>query len=88
MRRIFVDTLYWLDVSFMVPAGLPQVGWKTSLDHFMDNAVWGDFPAPQWRELFDPETGQSLDMAFVITPEPASGIVLMLAGAAALLRRR
>ena len=40
-----------------------------------------------WRELIDPRTGISLDMAFVITPEPAT-LALLTLGAIAVLRRR
>lgn len=82
----YVNTIYWLDVSFTVPPGLPPVGWKTSYQHNLDDAVWGDFPEPNWQPLHDPITGQSLDMAFVLTPEPAS--VLLLGLATALIRRR
>ncbi len=82
----YVGTVYWLDVSFMVPPGITPVGWKTSFLHFRDDAVWGDYPNPQWRELRDPVNQQSLDMAFVITPEPAS--LLLLGLAVVTLRRR
>ena len=45
-------------------------------------------PDPKWSELHDPITGQSLDLAFVITPAPSSGTLLMLAVAVGLRRRR
>jgi hypothetical protein len=76
-----LGTIYWLDLSIFTPAGVPQtVGWKTSKDHFNDDAVWGVFPTPEWKELRDPITQESLDMAFVITPEPSS-LALLLLGA-------
>ncbi len=70
------NTIYWLDVSVETTFG--QWGWKTSVsEHFMDDAVWADLPVintNQWRELIDPETGISLDLAFIIDgpdePEP------------------
>jgi hypothetical protein len=74
-----VNTLYWLDVSFQTPAGLVPAGWKTSLDHFQDAAVWGTGTAG-WQPMLDPETGAALDMAFVITPEPVSGLLLVVGG--------
>lgn len=81
-------TIYWLDLSIRLPTIPPNgIGWKTSLDHFNDDAVWGDLPNPMWQELRDPTTGVSLDLAFVITPEPGS-VVLLTIGALALLRRR
>ncbi|MFO0974548.1 MAG: hypothetical protein U1A27_14080 [Phycisphaerae bacterium] len=86
-----VGTIYWLDISVVLgtdPTGQPgQAGWKTSLDHFNDDAVWAHFQpgAPfVWNELRDPITQQSLDLAFVITPEPS---VIGLLGLGALLMR-
>lgn len=81
-------TIYWLDVSVMVDDPVFQWGWKTSQDHFMDDAVWGDFPDPQWRELFDPKSGESLDMAFVIVPGPGAASLFIAAGLLMRGRRR
>lgn len=83
-----VGTMYWLDISVMLDDPNARIGWKTSLDHFEDDAVWGDYPNPSWRELFDPITGESLDMAFVIVPTPSTIALLLLAGLAACRRRR
>jgi len=92
-----VESIYWLDISVTVAqAGIGptngvepsyEIGWKTSPNHWMDDAVWGDYPEPTWQELLDPITEQSLDLAFVITPEPTTFGMLMLGGLA-LLRRR
>jgi len=81
-----LGTIYWLDVSATVTAPA-EWGWKTSIQHFRDDAVWGDFPDPKWQELKDPITHETLDLAFVITPEPAALSVLVLGGLV-LLRRR
>lgn len=77
-----VGTIYWLDVSVEVendPNEAPWlVGWKTSLNHFEDDAVYRD-ASGAWQELYDPLTEDprvSLDMAFVIVPEPTSCIIL------------
>ncbi len=99
-----VPMIYWLDLQVDVapPPGttaLPvDFGWKTSVQHFQDDAVWADWgpdcPAPvgdQWAELIDPETGESLDLAFVITgiPVPEPGIMVLSGlGLLALLARR
>lgn len=92
-----VGTVYWLDVSVDVESdagtATEQWGWKTSgSPQFMDDAVWGDFAsgATQWNELTDPlaTTKQSLDLAFVITPEPTSMALLGLGGLTVLRRRR
>lgn len=78
--------IYWLDISVTVADPATMWGWKTSLDHWEDDAVWSDLGGA-WQPLEDPVTFESLDMAFVITPEPAS-IGLLAIGALALLRRR
>ena len=61
-------TIYWLAISANVTGG--SWGWKTSLDHWEDDAVWSwGISNPEWVDLHDPENGTSLDMAFVITGE-------------------
>jgi hypothetical protein len=87
--------VYWLDVMAILPVGSPEVfGWKTSVNHWMDDAVYGDtldpnLPPTEWMELRDPRLPDhpSLDMAFVITPEPAT-LCLLGAGVAGLVARR
>jgi hypothetical protein len=81
--------IYWLDLSVAPAVGTNMLyGWKTSLQHFEDDAVWSSSAAGMsWQELRDPITGESLDLAFVITPEPGT-IALLGLGAAGLLRRR
>lgn len=86
--RQIANTIYWLDVSVTIVNTTPESlwGWKTTKEHFMDDAVWADYTSgtiPVWRPLEDP-SGVSLDLAFVITPEPATLVLLVLGGAAAL----
>ena len=93
-------TIYWLDVlALPVNNPNPQLafGWKTSLDHFNDDAVYGDtidpFVSPvEWSELRYPDghefQGNSIDLAFVITPEPVTMLILAAGLAPGLLRRR
>jgi len=81
--------IYWLSID-SVYAPNAAVGWKTSLDHHEDAAVWCDDidDGASWQELLDPITSASLDLAFVITPEPATLSLLALGGLALLRRRR
>ena len=79
--------IYWLDVQAMPSPTSPSIfGWKTSYQHFQDDAVFADtdgFGGPLvgptagrafWLDMHDPTTQQSLDMSFVITtvPEPST----------------
>jgi hypothetical protein len=66
--------VYWLSVT--VPAPMVQIGWKTSTNHWNDDAVWVETdlegnPIMPWKELRDPfEPTISLDLAFALTTEP------------------
>ena len=79
-------TIYWLE--FSVPEPIEgNIGWKQSDRPFQDDAVWRPEANENWEELYDPFTGESMDLAFVITPEPTT-VGLMLFGLFALLRRK
>jgi len=99
----YEDTIYWLAITAQVMSESYLWGWKTADvdqypapytgEHYMDDAVWRDFAPPTpWAELYDPRFPPpdqvSLDLAFVITPEPASLSLLALGGLVVLLRRR
>jgi len=86
-------TIYWLEIAAILPTGANyEVGWKTSTDHFMDDAAWSS-PVAGWQDLHYPDNdplnrgGRSIDLAFVITPEPATMCLLGL-GALGLIRRK
>jgi hypothetical protein len=85
------------------PDPTKSFGWKTTnpleTPHFMDDAVFADtemFAGPlvnnMWTPLVypigHPFQGQSIDLAFVITPEPASLGLLVVGTLGLLLRRR
>jgi uncharacterized delta-60 repeat protein len=65
--------IYWLDVQAQPLEPFAKFGWKTSLDHWNDDAVWAIGQEPyfgMWNELRYPfghemET-QSIDLAFAI----------------------
>ena len=84
-------TIYWLDVSAISIDPGAIFGWKTSADHWNDDSVYGQIPATgqttSWNELIDPDLGFSLDQAFVITPEPATMVLLSLSGVGMLFKR-
>jgi hypothetical protein len=70
--------VYWLDVQAQ-PQGGPAdaaFGWKTSPQHWNDDAVWGIGPEPYpgpWYELIYPPQhplyGESIDLAFALGSE-------------------
>ena len=87
--------IYWLALTLygvheFEPLEAMELGWKTSVsDPFEDAAVWSvNIGGPNWQPLADPITGESLGLAFVIVPEPATLSLLVMAGAAAAIRRR
>jgi len=66
--------VYWLDVQVIPEFQGLLFGWKTSVDHWNDDAVWVQGNEPyvgDWYELIYPPAhemaGQSIDLAFVIT---------------------
>jgi len=68
--------VYWLDVQAEPLDQEAWFGWKTSIEHWNDDAVWGYGPEPYvgpWFELIYPLdhmwAGESIDLAFVITGE-------------------
>jgi hypothetical protein len=68
--------VYWLSVQAKPLDQNAAFGWKTSLDHWNDDAVWGEGDPPiagPWYELRYPTNhemaGESIDLAFVIVGE-------------------
>jgi len=93
--------VYWLYVFAMpgIPAPnqeTPMFGWKTSFQHYNDTAVLKDYHSlptlPDWHELLYPAghplDGGGIDLAFVITPEPATLVLLAVGGLVLAHRRR
>jgi len=65
--------VYWLDVQARPHDQEAYFGWKTSIDHWNDDAVWGQGAEPYmgpWFELVYPPghpwAPESIDLAFVI----------------------
>jgi len=81
-----VGEIYWLDIWM---DGQGPLGWKTADtaqypppftgNHYQDDGVWAFIAAaPNWLELIwppgSPMGGESIDLAFVITKDPPSGV--------------
>lgn len=97
-------TIYWLDVQALpnqIPGAAPATfGWKTSTDHWNDDAVYGStdltvpFPgsATNWVDLVYPASsqyaGKSIDLAFDLTTLPEPGMAVVLLPSALMLHRR
>jgi hypothetical protein len=69
--------IYW--VSIELDASYSWAGWKTSTEQNYDDAVYKDPCSGVWKELYDPLSGVSLDLAFVITTEPEPNIMRLVA---------
>ncbi|MGA2916197.1 MAG: GEVED domain-containing protein [Sedimentisphaerales bacterium] len=60
--------IYWLSLRIQTTTpSTSRVGWKTSLNHFMDAAVVRYTPGPVWQPLYEPNSTIPIDFAFVIT---------------------
>jgi len=62
-------TVYWLNISAIVAnPSMTQWGWKSTLNHWNDDAVWAMWGLLNWKDMFEPPLfHQSLDLSFVIT---------------------
>ncbi|MGB7060783.1 MAG: hypothetical protein WBF13_00335 [Candidatus Zixiibacteriota bacterium] len=65
----YKDSIYWLDVSALYIQPPYQWGWKTSRDHFMDDAVYMD-PGGPWIEMYEPPRCNWFDVYFDGTGTP------------------
>ncbi len=69
------QVIYWLD-AFVETDGKGELGWKTSDEHFMDNAVrdkpgtWLELNYPAGHPYYD--STMRFDLAFAITTKPES----------------
>jgi hypothetical protein len=61
----YEDTIYWLNVSAMYIEPPYEWGWKSSRDHFMDDATYTDNPPDgPWDPLFEPPRANWFDFMF------------------------
>jgi hypothetical protein len=61
----YQDSIYWLNVSAVHIDTPYQWGWKSSRDHFMDDAVYTDTPPDgPWYPLFEPPRANWFDVYF------------------------
>ncbi|MEZ5359155.1 MAG: dockerin type I domain-containing protein [Candidatus Zixiibacteriota bacterium] len=67
-------TIYWLCISaILADAQATQWGWKSTLDHFNDDAVVGIDGALDWEEIWEP--AEPLVNDFTIAIDPAGGFL-------------
>nr|MBN2276831.1 dockerin type I repeat-containing protein [candidate division Zixibacteria bacterium] len=64
-------TIYWFNISAVLADGqTTQWGWKSSLDHWNDDAVWAFWGALNWQEIYEPELVDTLVNDFMIAIDP------------------
>jgi len=94
--------IYWLNISAQVAnPGATQWGWKSTTNHWQDDAVWALWGQLIWDDIYQPpDFTQSLDLAFVITGGQQDiptltewgmivlALLLLAAGTVAIIRRR
>ncbi|RKX28961.1 MAG: hypothetical protein DRP47_03015, partial [Candidatus Zixiibacteriota bacterium] len=65
-----IGDTFWLVISAVVEEEVPEKlwGWKSSIDHWNDDAVWSESGPPFiWGELYEPPLFEvSMDLSFVI----------------------
>jgi hypothetical protein len=59
------DSIYWLEISAVLADSFYQWGWKSSRDHFEDDAVFRA-PTGQWVEMYEPPRCNWFDAEFVV----------------------
>ena len=68
-------TIYWLNISAIVVGPVTtQWGWKSTLNHWNDDAVWALWGSLNWQELYEPEAGPQVNN-FNITLDPAGNFL-------------
>ena len=69
------DTIYWFNISAIVqdPANTTW-GWKSSINHFNDDAVWAQWGNLNWIEMYEPGP-PPLHNDFFITIDPLGNFI-------------
>jgi hypothetical protein len=57
------DSIYWLEISAVLADSFYQWGWKSSRDHFEDDAVFRA-PTGEWVEMYEPPRCNWFDAFF------------------------
>ncbi|MCP4569721.1 MAG: hypothetical protein GY841_19245 [FCB group bacterium] len=54
-------TIYWLNISAIIEDTTYQWGWKSSINHWNDDAVWAQWGTLDWVEMYEPEQPTIID---------------------------
>jgi len=66
--------IYWLNISAVLVDPIEtQWGWKSTEDHFMDDAVWAYQGDLNWQDMFEPNDPDMDNFSITINPDGSFG---------------
>jgi hypothetical protein len=73
------DSIYWLNITAVVDPMTPATwGWKSSVNHWNDDAVWAFWGDYNWLELYEPYVPRPITNGYNVTIDQAG---MLIAGA-------
>ena len=65
-------TIYWMNISAVIldPVNT-HWGWKSTTDHWNDDAVWSFWGELDWIEMYEPEISNPITNAFGVAIDPS-----------------
>jgi len=76
-------TIYWLNISAVVQDPTSTWwGWKSTLNHWNDDAVWAEWGDLSWVDMYEPATADTTINPFQITIDPTGQFIQGYGGGA------
>jgi hypothetical protein len=69
-------TIYWLNIMAVLADPInTQWGWKSTLDNWNDDAVWGTYGVYDWTEMYEPPIGNYVQNHFMAALGPGGELL-------------